>query len=57
MCRCDVVSGAERVLAEVLTSMRDKLAAMDGVDPAGIRIGPIDFGPSPVTVDGHHPQM
>jgi hypothetical protein len=54
MCRCDVAPGAERVLAEVLTSMRDKLAAMDGVDPAGIRIGPIDFGPARTVDHGPH---
>jgi hypothetical protein len=46
MCRCEVTTGAERVLAEVMVAIRDKLAAMDGVDPAGIRIGPIDFGPA-----------
>jgi hypothetical protein len=56
MCRCEVTTGAERVLAEVMVAIRDKLAALNGVDPAGIRIGPIDFGPTQ-TVDGVHTRM
>lgn len=49
MCRCDVDPGARVPLAEVMGLLRDRLAEWHGVDPAGIVIGPIDFGtPKPV---------
>lgn len=56
MCRCDIDPGARVQLAEVIGLLRDRLAERHGVDPAGIVIGPIDFGPAR-TVDGEHTRM
>jgi hypothetical protein len=45
MCRAQVVEPAAMPLAAMLTNMARVLAERDGVDPAMVRIGPVDFGP------------
>lgn len=44
MCRFDVDPAARELLAGVMGSLRDAVAARWGVDQGGIRVGPIDFG-------------
>jgi hypothetical protein len=44
MCRADVVPSAVAPLAALLSDMRDRLAEVEGVDPANVRVGPVDFG-------------
>lgn len=46
MCRADVAEQAARPLATLLREMAAVLAAREGADPASVRIGPVDFGPS-----------
>lgn len=46
MCRADVAKQAVRPLAAVLKEIAATLAQREGVDPASVRIGPVDFGPS-----------
>jgi hypothetical protein len=44
MCRADVDDAAAEPLAALLRDMAAVLAARAGVDPATVRIGPVDFG-------------
>jgi hypothetical protein len=45
MCRADIAPEAERPLARMLLDMAGVLAEQEGLDVAGVRIGPVDFGP------------
>lgn len=45
MCRSNVAPAAAGALGRLLLDMRDALAAEHGLDPAGVTIGPVDFGP------------
>lgn len=56
MCRFDVDPGARELLVKVMGALRDGLAERWGVDPGGIRLGPIDLG-APDHVDGVPPRM
>lgn len=44
MCRADVSPPAAGPLAAMLVDMARVLADREGVDPATVRIGPVDFG-------------
>jgi hypothetical protein len=55
MCRADVAVEAQAPLASILVEMATALAAMEGHDPADVRIGPVDFGPEPTDLgEGAH---
>lgn len=45
MCRADVAPEAQAPLARLLVDMAAALAELEGLDPADVRIGPVDFGP------------
>lgn len=49
MCRADVHPDAQAPLAALLTDMAHAIAEAEGIDPADVRIGPVDFGPEPTT--------
>lgn len=44
MCRADVQPQAAPLLAEILREIAAKLCEQTGEDPAGVTIGPVDFG-------------
>lgn len=44
MCRADVTASAAEPLAAILVDMARVLADREGVNPAEVRIGPVDFG-------------
>lgn len=47
MCRADVAPAAQAPLARLLVDMAHALAEQEDLDPASVRIGPVDFGPEP----------
>lgn len=44
MCRSNIAPAAAEPLAALLTDMIAVLAEQLGVDPAAVRVGPVDFG-------------
>lgn len=52
MCRANVTRAAAQRLGPLLVEMGARLAAEHGLDPAGVTIGPVDFGPEALTGHG-----
>jgi hypothetical protein len=56
MCRYQVDPDVQGQLVMVMGLLRDGLADRYGVDPGGIRVGPVDFG-APNSVDDATPRV